>query len=286
MSTLGLFLSVQRFIHRLARVSVCLAALAVLMLATPEIWQGPSHANARLFAYTYETATLAAGDVELETWTTFKIGRERFYNRYDQRLELEWGITDRLQAALYLNLSAYAQRLDDGSIQKDFKMPGLSLEFKYRLLDAVADPVGLALYLEVAGKPHEGELEAKVLVDKQIGKLKLAFNAVVENEWKVATDGTESEFAFEFDLGIAYQITRGFSLGLEVRSAFKVDDDWGVSDGALFAGLTAGFRAKSWWGVLSVMPQIVGLAGTPSGSSRNLTKFENAEARLLFGFHL
>src|SRR5262245_32721798 len=60
-------------------------------------------ANDRHFTYTYETAVLAPGAREVEIWSTPRIGRTDYYTAFDERLELELGLTDRLLTAFYLN---------------------------------------------------------------------------------------------------------------------------------------------------------------------------------------
>src|SRR5690349_5873934 len=61
----------------------------------------PAHANERHFTYTYESATLPAGAVELEPWTTVRAWKDDYYLRFDHRLEFELGLTDNLLAAFY-----------------------------------------------------------------------------------------------------------------------------------------------------------------------------------------
>src|SRR5262245_16740137 len=55
--------------------------LAVLVLTSIT----PARANERHFAFTYESPTLPAGAVELEPWTTWRVGRDRYYSRFDHR---------------------------------------------------------------------------------------------------------------------------------------------------------------------------------------------------------
>jgi hypothetical protein len=64
-------------------------------------------ADENLFGYTYGAETLPRGESELYTWQTFRFGKESgSYFGWDQKYEYEWGITDRLQASLYLNFNA------------------------------------------------------------------------------------------------------------------------------------------------------------------------------------
>src|SRR3954467_8670353 len=77
--------------------TVCLAAL--LFFGADR-----AHAGARRFTYVYEATTAAPGSVEGETWVTWKTSpeEERRFNAVDFRHEIEFGITEHFQAAIYL----------------------------------------------------------------------------------------------------------------------------------------------------------------------------------------
>src|SRR2546422_225548 len=68
-----------------------------------------SHAQDRLFAYTYQSNVLNKGDFDLEFWNTLATGKAGAYSPYiygqhlDQRLELEAGLGKRWQTAFYFN---------------------------------------------------------------------------------------------------------------------------------------------------------------------------------------
>ncbi|PKN58591.1 MAG: hypothetical protein CVU56_04935 [Deltaproteobacteria bacterium HGW-Deltaproteobacteria-14] len=242
-----------------------------------------ANANERHFAFTYETATLPEGHFELEPWFTFRTGKERFFNRFDQRLELEYGVTDTVTTALYLNYSASAFK-DGTDVVKELGTPGMSWEWKFKLADPVADPIGVGLYFEVGAKPHEAEFEFKLLLDKQIGDVLVALNAVVESEFEL--DETEVELLLELDLAAAWLISTHFSLGVEVRGVLVMPEVESVEHGALYAGLTLGYRTERFWLALSILPQVAALAGATGDSSLNLTEFERVQSRLIAGYSL
>ena len=72
-------------------------------------------AQDRQFARTYQSNTLPKGAIDIESWATFRTGRQYFYNRLDTRLEFETGLTDKLQTALYFNASHFAFVANQGS---------------------------------------------------------------------------------------------------------------------------------------------------------------------------
>lgn len=156
-------------------------------------------------------------------------------------------------------------------------------------MDRVADPFGLALYGEATLGLNEIELEAKLLLDKQIGKFLFAFNAVAEQEWETELElgktKTESEFIFEFDFGVSYSINNSFAVGLEIRNHNEVTETKGWEHSALFLGPTLSYSTEEWWATLTIMPQVTAFKGATKGNLV-LDEHEKLEARLLFSFHL
>jgi hypothetical protein len=257
-----------------------LAALLVTAITVP------AAASERHFTYTYESQVLNPGDLEIEPWTTLRAGREDYYQRYDLRLEFEFGVVPNLQTALYWNFAAIAEDVEVPGAEDDrvqeFEFEGVSNEWKYKLSDSVADPIGSALYLEGTAAPAEAEIEAKVILDKRFGPMLLAFNAVGEYEWEFEPGETERELVLAPVLGFGYFVTPEFMAGVELRS--KTEFSEGGSDyehTVLSAGPVAAYVAESWWGALTILPQLTSFEG-----GRELEEHEALEVRLLLGFHV
>lgn len=242
-----------------------------------------AQASERRFTYTYDSGVLGTDARELELWTTMRAGRDTLYRRFDQRMEFEWGLTDRLQTAFYLNFGGLTRRSDAG-LETSFDFKGISNEWKYKLLDPVADPVGLALYGEFGAGPTEVEAEAKIIIDKRFDKLFMALNLVGEYEWELEGDELERELALEVDAGIGYLLTPSFSMGLELRSHTEVVG--GVAEHTvLFLGPSLSYATHGGFATLTLLPQLTALGGATHGGL-NLDEHERIEARLLFGWHL
>ena len=251
-----------------------------------------AHASQRRFTYTYESGVLTRGQVELEPWTTFRIGKEDYYSRIDQRVEFEVGLTNRLQTSFYLNMSAVTAQ-QESSLGSEFEWGGFSNEWKLKLKDPVADPFGLALYFEWGASTSDVEVEAKVIVDKRAGNWLYAFNALIEPEWEFELEHgndveAENEITFEFDLASAYFLSPSTSLGVEVRNHNLYFSEGGFQHSALFAGPVISYASEAWWATLTVLPQVAKLKGTEAdeGNSLVLTELEKLEVRLMFGVDL
>ena len=262
-----------------------LTALTALAALAP----AKSRANERHFTYTYETATLPPGTVELEPWTTVKFGRDHYYARFDQRLELEAGLAENLQTALYLNARTQAQEvpaLGGGAgrvLQRSSSLRGVSWETKWKLADPVADPLGVALYFEVGLQPHEVGFEGKVLLDKRVGGLLLAFNGVAELELEREGGKTERKLALEASLAAGWSVSRRVVVGLEVFVPTVLEDGDELQSSALYAGPSVSYAGDAFWAALTVMPQFARLGGDGTGRL-DLVSNERLQARLLLGF--
>ena len=272
------------------------ALLAVPFLVAVSSVARPAHANERHFTYTYESATLPAGAAEIEPWTTWRVGREDYYNRFDHRLEFEYGLTDRLQTSIYINFTAISQDDEMNMRQTTFEYAGVSSEWKYKLLDSIADPIGLALYLELTGAPDEVEFEEKIIVDKRIGNMMFAGNLVFEQEVEIGPAETEVEHILELDLAGGYFLTEHFMLGLEFRN-HTIIAHGELEASAFFLGPTIAYAQQTYWIALSLMPQLAAITPDPEPAVpggpvppdddiRDLDHHEMFNARLLLGFHL
>ena len=252
-------------------------AIAACLLAVAENAQ----ANERHFGYTYETAVLPPDARELELWTTARVGRQSYYSRFDHRLELEAGVIPDLQTAFYINFTGLTAKNEAGKRVSSFAYKGVSSEWKWKISDPVADPVGFGLYGEVGVAPNEYELEAKLLFDKQWGDVLFAFNLVGEAEWELEEDETERKFVVEPVMGLSYLVTPAFGLGLEVRNQNEIEEGE-LEHSTLNAGPVLAFTLEGWWATLTILPQITDLK---QGEVDDVSH-EHAEIRLLFSSHL
>ena len=105
------------------------------------------HAQDRLFTYTYQSGVLNKGQREIEVWNTLRTGKQDYYTRLDNRTEFEIGLGKNLQTAFYLNLTSTSKTLTESGIKSIATENEISFsnEWKYKILDPVANPVGLAL---------------------------------------------------------------------------------------------------------------------------------------------
>ena len=253
-----------------------------------------ARADERRFTYTYEPEVLPQGGLEFEQWVTLRTQRTKGgsvqqgnYNLWDLREELEFGITDNYSVSLYLNTSSESFRDYSQSPpvnRSDFKFDGVSIENRYMVLNPAEHAVGLTLYLEPRFSGEEAEIEEKIILGQRHGDWKWAFNLVHDTEWSDNLHSTEGEV--EADLGIARDLNKHWSLGLEIRDHNELPDYRIWENTALFVGPVLSYRQEKWWAALTVMPQIFGanFHGDPDGHGNlELEGHERVNIRLLIG---
>jgi hypothetical protein len=247
----------------------------------------------RVFTYTYQTPTLPTGQSEIEVWTTVRAGREEYFRALDQRIEFETGLAKSLQTAFYLNLRSrsLAEPESPGallSLHSDVELT-FSNEWKYKFLDPVADPLGLALYGEYTVGAALFEFEPRLIVDKSFGRSLVALNvaAEFESERDDGGDGTiqtEQSTELHVNLAASTEIAPGLSAGIEVFSRNSVGNN-APRFSALYAGPTLSYASDRFWANITFMPQLTALNGATAGGLA-LREAERYLTRLLFSYGL
>lgn len=248
-----------------------------------------TNAQDRLFTYTYQSTVLNKGQRELEVWNTLRTGRVDFYSRLDHRTEFEIGLGGRLQTAFYLNLTSKTQTTEQLGVKNTETENEISFsnEFKLKVFDPVANPLGMALYAEYGIGSNEYELEGKLILDKKFNDLTIAVNTVYELELAPAYDvnnklNWEKENKLEYYLAFGYGLSPKFHITLE--NAFKnVYVDKELEHSALFSGLGLSYISDNFWINFTVMPQLKSFRGE-TGNNLNLNEYEKVQLRLLFSY--
>jgi len=244
----------------------------------------------RLFTYTYQSNVLSKGQKELEIWNTLRSGRDDYYSRFDNRSEFEIGLGSKLQTSFYLNLTSITSANAVNSVKSLETEHEISFsnEWKLKLMDPVADPLGLALYFEYGIGSSEYDVEGKLIIDKRISNLTFAANAVYELEYApiIKADQTDwvRENKVDFDLALAWSFSPKFSVTLEntFRNVFAEGE---LEHCALYTGPGLSWVQNNFWMNFTVLPQVASFKGQ-SGSSLNLNEFEKIQFRLIFSYVL
>ncbi len=273
-------------------------------------------ADENLLGYTKGAETAPKGTSEAYLWITHHDGKRRgSYSMQEFRAEYEYGFTDRLSGAFYLN--GYRHDVNCGStgcagpedagefvglnINK-FQLSGFSLEAKKMILSPYKDDLGLALYGEftydsvdkITGDKGTGfELEGKIIFQKPYmdGQLQWLTNLEIEAEsWK-SRGASETEYAIAPRLrtGVAYRFAPNWFIGTEGWIDAEIlkpgNGSWEFDHWDVFAGPSLHYGGKKWWATLTWAPQLAGSnESNDNATGRHLADHEKHEVRLKIGY--
>lgn len=238
-------------------------------------------AQDRLFTYTYQSGVLNKGQREIEVWNTLRTGKDEYFSRHDIRTEYELGLGNNLQTSFYLNMTSITNGERATKTLTTEHELSFSNEWKYKVSDAVADPVGMALYGEVGISSFEYELETKLILDKKIGNFTLAANGTYELEYENKALEWEKAHIADFNFAVAYPLSQRVHITMENAYRNLIEGgSWAHS--ALYSGLGLSYVQENFWVNFTAMPQIKSFKGTSPGTSLNLEEYEKAQYRLLF----
>ncbi len=228
------------------------SAFGVLIVALFLSISGFAHADQRSYVWTYEYLTLSKDSAELEYYQTSVTKDRQLDNSSDwqQQLELEYGLTDHMDAALY---QVYDQK-EGGQM----KYSGYKFRLRYRIAEKNTLPVDTLLYLEHQEKVDAKNVyEGKLILTKDIGKLNMAYNAIYKNTY-ISGDKASHEYA----TGVSYEVIPALRLAVESKGNY--------STGKYAAGPTLSWVGGRIWANL----------GAAYGMNR---KTNDREVRFLLG---
>jgi hypothetical protein len=229
-----------------------------------------AEAGNRRFTYSYETTTMAKGEMELETWMTWKTQKssDPGFERFDFRHEFEYGYSDRLQLAFYF-LDWRYQESDAQDGESTFH--DIAFEAIYNLTDPNQCPFGSALYGEIKGSDDFIELEAKILLQKNIGSWMFVYNFGGEVEWEDEYQNDEGELMQS--LGASYQFNPSWSLGAEFLQEIAIPDVEDFGDSSVYLGPNVSWQKGNFAIALSGLWQLTTLADEPDFQLRTIVSY-------------
>jgi hypothetical protein len=174
-----------------------------------------SYADRRSYVWTYEYMTMPKGMWEVETYVTTEIPNlhESNINSIKPQFELEYGITDRWDVAMY-----QMWKFKNKKFENDSEYEGFKFRTRYRIGEKGKYFVDPLLYFEYIrdddfSKPNIGE--AKLVLAKDLGDFNVSYNQVIKRNLE-----REGKADYEYTAGISYEFTSRFKVGLESKGNY------------------------------------------------------------------
>jgi hypothetical protein len=182
---------------------------------------GMASAHMRDYILNQSYYTTKRGEFEVELYNDYNMPTADDNGTYNSKhqVEVEYGITDRLQLAYY---EVYAWDRTQDWERDEFKIEG-----KYRLFEAGQLPVDIALYTEYKNpdgpsEVNSNEWENKLILSRDFGPWNVVGNVVFEKAFAAHAD-----WEFEYTAGASYAIRPTVRLGLELKESMGDAHDFG-----------------------------------------------------------
>lgn len=195
-----------------------------LALVAPLALSSHAQATPRPLPFSYPYATLGHRDAEIEqfvdlTWVRAldSNGALLWQPASVLTTELEYGLSDRVELGLYLQLSDHP---NSGTGASGMTVDGIKQRLRVRLSEADAWPVNVALYAEAAELRDELELEGKLILERRLGRLQLVTNLWFEHEFYFSG---RREWVLHPTAGATFQLSPVLVLGLEYWMSLEID---------------------------------------------------------------
>jgi hypothetical protein len=201
------------------------------------------HAAPQRTAFATEANSLPKGMWEFENKVSWD--HSSGANAFEFEHELEFGITDKLQAAV---LVSWAHEAISGE-PSESAFGAAGVELFYNLLNPVTDPVGLSFSVETVIGDKEFAVEGRTILQKNFGPIALIYNATIEAVWE-GSDYGDRVGEFSQNLAVSYDLGGGFYANAELIHQMEWAN-WDVTElNALYVGPSVGYRKGNFWGAI------------------------------------
>ncbi len=227
---------------RMTRILVTLAAAALLLAPAA------SRADRRYYGETYNASTAPRGALDVELWTTYSEppkDASGVSGYWRHQLELETGITDRWDVAVY----GVARQLHGEPLEFE----AVKLESRFALAAPGTWFVDPVVYVElqktvVDDKPFS--VEEKLILAKDLGPLNVSLNLAGEQEFV----GGDVEPEWSWALGTSWEVVPALRLGAEAfgdRAKEEVSPGVEQTESTAWAGPAVSIAVARSWLVLA-----------------------------------
>jgi opacity protein-like surface antigen len=254
--------------------------LKFLVLVVSLMSSSSAFAGEGLFGWIYTLDLQPKGKYEFEQRAQLNHKQNGAYDNLKLRTEIEYGLTDNIQLGGYVNSNYINANQNDkfgatagGDIPESIntnkryrhsRVESVSFETIWRITNPVVDPIGIGLYIEPEIGPYIKELEARLLLQKNLldDRLILASNLVFTTEKDSYMSQENPEKASHFDLlaGASYRFASNWNAGFD----YRFHNDYAgyfyqsSTQHAHFIGPNLHYANEKWWVTAAWRHQISG----------------------------
>lgn len=218
----------------------------ILIISIAIQWLVPTVATAHPSQnpWVYSPRTMVAGEWEYEQSITWKTDKQSDSNYDEFRIshELEWGVTDAFQLALYANW----RNKETSSSEAHTYFHDIALEAIYQLQAPNPEQLGFALYGEIKHGSEFLELEGKLLFEMQLENINLIYNFTVEGEWE-GQDFDEDKGKVEHGLAITHELSPATTVGMQAIWEIQIDELDHRGDDVVSIGPSMAWQSSDGW---------------------------------------
>ncbi|MBO9579526.1 MAG: hypothetical protein J7498_01385 [Sphingobium sp.] len=249
----------------------------------------PAWAGEPLFGYIYTTDTLPKGKAEVEQWATLRSQKTDggTFTQIDERTEIEYGLTDNLQVALYAN-ATWAKAYHNGPFGEtappeplvydtpapgahysNSRFTGFSAEAIWRVRSPLLhkDGIGVALYVEPSYGARFREVETKLILQKNFmdDRLVVAANFTYAPEYRLLPNDDDpmrrswqEETDTNLGIGVSYRFRPKWSAAVEMDNEREYNglNFAKLANSAYYVGPSIHFSGRRVFATLSYLEQL------------------------------
>jgi hypothetical protein len=262
-------------------------ATAASVVALPSV----AGATPRALPFTYTTETLGEGEAELEQYAdvtplralSTSSGAPVWYLGTQLLTELEYGLGGRAELGLYFTLlpapgGAYT------STGPMIEGNGTKQRLRYTFAEPGEWPIDVGAYGELAENDHEIEVEAKILLQRRLGRLRIDVNLWAEYEVYYVP---QRDIVLNPTLGATYELAPSVHVGAETWVRAELPDPaphprpYSVGPAAYVGPALLLAFAKLWWST-----GVYGRVSEPAHAMQPGEPYGPVWVRTMIGFNL
>lgn len=219
-----------------------------------------AEASSRKTPWLYSPRIMTVGEVEYEQWVTLKTNKQSDseYTELRFRHEIEWGVTENLQMAVYFADWRYKKTSETSKTY----FHDVAVEAIWQIQAPTLDDIGFALYGEIKYGDDFFELEGKLLFEMELDQVNILYNCTLEAEWE-GQHLDDDKGVLENAIAITYEPDPNITYGVQAIWEIEFPGWSQQSDDVVYVGPSIAWQSEGWWITISPLFQATNVQSEP-----------------------